>query len=324
MRIYRLLDAVGDGWTALLPIDDTNTDLPDFLPGGFHISYLQIGQELILAGYTPGMGISVNSTGKMKTLRGFSFSFQALRTNLARSFEVTSQSFRQRAQELAQQIGIAAIFDETVEEIIIPRITAAENDTIASHLSLFALQYRILMSSTPQGDLFFTRPTSQGETISVFEEGVKPVTDITVDFRGEDLASAYKGGGSYSALWTSDPKRGVAKIDFVPRNLIRNIMIDEIQAQNIEQTMRWIRNQAIANAVNIQVTVASWTDDNDRPWQINKLVRLNAPTAKIDNFLFLIKRIEYNLEPASKQAILSLVDPKVYSEKDVQLPWPVL
>jgi len=317
-KIIRTMHTAADAWSATIPWkpgEDPELD-KRVIFYAYPPAAIYIGGELIINGLLYVSESSKSSSGIVKNLQGFSFTADLIDSKMKPPYEKNNVTLKQRADELVKPFGIDAIFNDDFGGPF-DRVTAKESDSVFSHLASLAKQRSLLISSTVDGNLSFTKAASG-----------KPVTTLEEDKQGTETFDAKADGrkrfNTYRALGQSPSgaKVGIAKDSKVPRSRFFTFQADETISGDIEQVARWQRSKQLAEALTIPFPVTSWFDQNGRRWKENTLVEVVSPTLHLSKgFTFLIKSVEYNDGTSGKTAILNLVPPQVYTGEELVDPW---
>lgn len=317
-RIVRTIDTAADGWSAAIewrPGDNAEVD-KRVAPYRYPPAAVYIGGNIMVNGllYVSESVLSANQS--KKNLEGASFTADVVDSTLKPPYEKNNVTLKQRAEELVKPLGINVIF-EADEGGIFDRITALESDTIFQHLAGLASQRGLLISSTRQGDLLFTR-AAFGKPVATLEEGQQGAREFRARFDGRKRFNVYRAIGNSPA----GNKVGIAKDDVVPRSRFLTFKANETIAGDIGKAAEWKRSKQLADALTIPFPVDSWFTRGGELWEENKLVTVVSPTIHVpDGFDFLIRSVEYIDETNGKTAILNLVPPQVYTGEPLIEPW---
>jgi prophage tail gpP-like protein len=328
-RIFRVLDAPGDGWSAVIPWTPGEKPTEDkiLVPGKYNSAAVYIGNALIIAGYISDVSPSLTESGRTKVLKGWSFTVDPIDSDMFPPFEANKITLEQRASELMKPFGIKIEIQnaDEVKSYQFERLTAGHSEKVAQHLQKVASQLRVLTSSTQNGDLLFTKADTEAETYGSLEEGSNIIgspSSYAMIFEGRKRFNTWKGAGAFTYLYDKNPKYGIAKDDTVPRTRFKNFQTNDFNQQNVADLANWKRNLSITEAIRFNIPVTSWLAPNGKLWATNKKVSVKSKTLFIpDGYTFLIQRIEYVFDNTGKTAFLSLVFPQIYTGEDIKIPW---
>ena len=311
-----------DGWTAQLawiPGEDKEID-KRLLPFALPEAAVYLGGKLRINGLLYGVTPGLSGDKSIKDLAGFSFSADAIDSTIKPPYEVNGLTLKQRADQLLAPIGIRAVF-ETEVGAAFERMTAEPTETIVAHLSKYAAQRGILISSTPSGDLLFLRANTESEPVGTLQEGRTPVTAWTATYDGRKIYNAYKAIGEAPA---ETANTAVATDDEVPRARTLTFKTDDTTTGDIQGAADWRRSKQLAEALGISLPVDSWYAPNGELWEENTLVTVISESLDIpDGFTYLITKVEPEFQTNGTTATLVLVPPQVYTGEPIIRPWKV-
>lgn len=320
-RILKTIDTISDGWSAVLPwIPGENLMIDEKLkPFGYTPASVYIGNELLINGLLYTSDVILNIDGSVRNLQGWSFTIDLVDSTLKSSYEKNNMTLQQIAEEIVRPFGIEVIFNSDPGGKF-DRVTANESETVARFLVRLARQRSLLITSTPEGNLLFTKTTSNKNPVDVIEEGGTIVNNFNIKFDGRRRFNSYAAIGQ-SPLGN---KKGIAKDDKVPRSRFLTFRANETISGDIEKAAKWKRNGAVTESLIIPIPVIGWFDSNGNLWRENTIVTVKSKSMYIpDGHDFLIRAVEY-IETGDRQtAILNLVPPEVYTEDEIIEPWSV-
>lgn len=321
-RVIRTMDTPADGWTAQLawfPGEDKEID-KRLLPFALPEAAVYLGGKLRINGILYGVNPGLKDDGSTKDLAGFSFTADAIDSTIMPPYEVNGLTLKQRADQLLAPIGIRAVFDTEVGAAF-ERMTAEPTDTIVGHLTKYAAQRGILISSTPSGDLLFLRANTDGEPVGTLQEGRTPVTAWAATYDGRKIFNAYKAIGQTPG---QEANVAVATDEDVPRARSLTFKSDDATTGDIQGAADWKRSKQLAEALGIQLPVDSWYAPNGELWEENTLVTVISETLDIpDGFTYLITKVEPEFQTGGTPAVITLVPPQVYTGEPVTRPWKI-
>lgn len=318
-RILRTMDTAADGWSCTLPwTPGENHNLDESLkPFRYPTASVYIGSELMVNGLLYSISPSLSDSGRSKALQGFSFTADAVDSTLKPPYERNNVTLEQVATELVGPLGISAIFDVDTGGSF-SRVTAEPTDTIFSHLAKLAAQRGVLISSTPEGDLLFTRAIS-GKTVGTLEENGPYVTEWAASFDGRNLHNAYRAIGQSPG---DNAKVAIAKNDNVPRARFLTFKADDTTRGDILNAAEWRRSKLIADALTMAFPVVDWFAPDGSIWRENTLINVVSPTLDLpDGFVFLIRSVEFILDGGGRSAILNIIPPQAYTGEKIPDIW---
>ncbi|MHA1287296.1 MAG: phage baseplate assembly protein [Candidatus Thorarchaeota archaeon] len=317
-RVMRTMDTAADGWTASLAWNPVIADRVElFRPYAYHPAEVYLGGKLMVRGYLYVVSPSLNPTRREMKLEGWSFTADAIDSTLKPPYKRNNITLKQRAEELVRPLGIDVQFDIDDDKPF-KRVTAGKEDTIFEHLAGLAKQRGVLISSTVQGKMLFTRAASGTPQVALFED-FPPFQNIAAKFDGRARFNVYKAVGQSPK---KNSKTAVAKDDRVPKSRFTTFSADDTEGDDIQKAADWRRSKQIADALTIPFPTSSWYNANGELWRENTLVSVISPSIFCPNgFDFLIRSVEYLFEPGGTSAILNLVPPQTFTGEVVDEPW---
>ena len=319
-RVIRTMDTFADGWTATIPWNPGEDEVLDkkMIPFSYPTASIYIGGELIVNGvlYTHNPSLSVS--GSINNVEGWSFTADGIDSTIKPPYEKNKTSLEQIATELADTLGIKAIFDFDSGGAF-DRITASPSDTIFSHLSKLAEQRGLILTSTPSGDMLFTK-TIESKSVGTLEEGDGLTLGFGAKFDGRQRFNAYRVIGQSPSFLAA--KVGIANDDNVPRSRFLTSEANETTKGNIINAADWKRSKQIAKALEIPFNTEGWYAPDGSLWAPNTNLTVNSKTLGLPNgFTFAIKRVELSIDENKQSAKLSLVPPQVFTGEPLEDPW---
>lgn len=317
-RTMRTMDTAADGFTASMewePGRDLKLD-KILAPYSYAPAQVYIGDERLVTGLIYSVEPSKSQNGTVQNLEGFSLTADLVDSTIQPPYERNNVTLKQVASEVVKPLGIGVVFDVS-EGGAFDRVTADENDSIFSHLSKLAAQRSILISSTVQGELLFTKAKA-GKPVAMLEEDQQGALEYQAKFDGRQRFNAYRVIGR-SPLGNKD---AVAKDNKVPRSRFVTIRADETTSGDIGQAAKWRRSKSLVEALTINFPVVGWYNQQGNLWRENTIVTVKSPTLHLANgFDFIIRAVEYVEENGGRTANLSLVPPQVYTGEELVDPW---
>jgi prophage tail gpP-like protein len=318
-RIIRTIDNAADAWSSVLSWNPgENKELDKRLrPYAYPKASVYIGGELVINGVLYTVESNLSARGRTKTLAGWSFTADAIDSTLQPPYEKNNVTLKQRADELVESLGIRAVFNDDVGGKF-DRVTAAATDTVFSHLAKLATQRGFLITSSPNGDLLFTK-ASNDEPVGTLTEDSPMVQSWAGKFDGRARFNAYRAIGQSPG---DNAKVAIAKDDAVPRSRFMTFTAKDTIAGDIQSAADWRRSKQIVDALTISLPVSSWFSPNGSLWKENTLVTVISETLHIpDGFTLLIRSVEYIFAKTGQTAILSLIPKEAYTGEAIVEPW---
>jgi len=318
-QAVRTADTAADGWVASIARDTSDDDLTELLrPYKYREAAVYLGGKLVVNGRLYGVQHTITENGGVVCdLEGWSYTADMIDSTLKAPYEANKINLETRARDLVEPLGISVLF-EVDDDPPFDRVTADKTDTIFDHLLSLAKQRGVLVTSTNQGELLFTKAQS-GDPVGTIEEGVPPFVNVSAKFDGRARFNRYKAVGQSPK---KNAKTATAADDRVPSSRFLTFQADESTGGDIQKAADWRRSKQIADALTIRLPVPSWYAPNGELWQPNTLVTIKSPTIYLeDGFNFLIREVEYEFRDDGTTANLSLVTPETYSGESIVEPW---
>lgn len=321
-QVVRTIDTCADGWTATIawtPGADTELD-KRVQPFKYQKASVYLGGELMVSGYLYGVEPSITNQGIKKSLEGWSFTADLIDSTMKPPYEANNITLLQRAKNLIEPLGISVVVDDGVDTGgKFGRVTAEAAETIFNHLKLLASQRGVLISSTVQGDLLFTRAKDKAAPIGTIEEGQGFATEYVVNFDGRARFNSYR---VLSDTPLKSSNVSIAKDDNVPRSRFITMRANENNQGGIKGTAEWQRSKTIADALTFDLPVSSWYGPDGKKWRENTIVTVKAASLGLpDGYGMLIKKVTYDYTIGGAAAVLSLVPPAAYTGEKLDDPW---
>jgi prophage tail gpP-like protein len=323
--VTKTMDTAADGWTALFAWDPGADSEIDKLTSPYRYSkaVVSLDGKLAVSGRLYTVSPKFDGKGHSKTLKGFSYTIDAVDSHMKPPYEANSVTLEQRARELLKPLGIGVQVDPNIDiSGQFDRVTGTPTETIFSHLRKLAEQRKAMLSSTPSGDLLITKAdiVSPIAPVGTLEEGVSFVSEFSGTFDGRKRFNVYRTIGQ-GAL-KKDQKVGIAKDDLVPLSRFRTFRVNDSLKGEMNQAAVWIRNQETAKAQTIPLSLDSWNAPNGEQWQVNTKIFIKSITLGIPGgFTFIITRIDFGWSPKGKKSIIHILPVSFYSDGDLLSPW---
>ena len=156
-RLIRTMDTAADGCTCQIVRKYDDNELEKLLtPYTYPNCQVFIGNELLLSGAVYSIAPNISDQGDLLDLEIWSYTADIIDSTMSAPYEQSNITLKDRADVLLKNIGIKSVFDFT-DNSPFDRVTADRTDTIFSHLSELASQRGLLISSTIEGNLLFTK-----------------------------------------------------------------------------------------------------------------------------------------------------------------------
>lgn len=321
IRAIVTMDTGADSWSARIqwtPGLDKDLDAIA-IPYGYPKAQLYIGNQLLITGAMYSVMPEFSKDGLSLTFEGFSFAADVIDSTMPTPFEQEDISLEDRANQILQHIGIKSEFGSP-QGGQFDRVTGEITDTIWSHLQSLAAQRGLLVNSTPEGNLLFTK-TTESAPVGTIESGDPLPIGWGAKFDGRLLFNQITAIGESPGAPT---KQATVTDDNVPRSRFITFKADNTIAGDLEAAANWKRSKQFADALTIPFPVSGWYAPDGTLWKENTLVTIVSPEIFVPNgFTFLIRSVEYVLENSGRTATLQIVPPNVYTGERIVLPWEV-
>ena len=318
-RVIKTMDTAAHAWAASvawIPYQDEELDSL-FKPFSYPKAQIYIGNELLITGALYTVSPSRSLSGYVVNLDGYSYAADIIDSVVTAPYEVNDTTLQDRANKLLQNAGIRAIFEYDGGGAF-KRITADKNDKIFDHLLSLAKQRGLLITTSSDGNLLFTKAKTNTESVGTIEFG-KHFVSMEGSFDGRTMYNSITAYGESP----ENPTKMATIIDSsIPKSRAFAFDADETTSGDIEAAAKWERSRIYAESLTIAIPVIGWFAPNGELWRENTIVSVISPGLFTKNgFNFLIKQVEFILENNGKTAILSLIPPSIYTGEEIILPW---
>lgn len=319
IEIFKIIDKPVFGWSAKIEwIPSQDAALDEILtPYSYPLFSLFIGQELVMGGLVYNIAPSQEGEQSVMNLQGFSFAADAMDSSVEPPYETNKITLEERADKLIRRFGIEVEFDVDSGGVF-DRITADKNEKIGDHLLKLATQRGFLITSTPAGNIFFTK-ADQGINMGLVEQNDPIVLGWSANYDGRERFFSYRVFGQ-SPL--NNNFEGRSLDNNVPRARALNFFVDDATTGNIQNTANWKKTRQVAKAFNLSLRVMGWFAPNGKLWKEGNKITIYSPVIFIKKeFEFLIKGVTFSLVEDAQEAVLNLVPPQVFSGGEIEDPW---
>jgi prophage tail gpP-like protein len=275
---------------------------------------IKVGKDLILTGYIDEISVTSDSEDHILSVLGRSKAGDLVDCSaIYKTGTFVNQTLVDIAKKICSPFGISAKTDVTGIGTI-KKVSIQDGETCFDFLNRSAKMEGLLLTSTPSGDVLFTRAgrSKRSFTISSTTNAIKcEYTDNKKDvfssyiFKGQTLTGEEYRGKNYK------PKASAS--DALTKRYRPIIIQAESQAENARLSVRakWERNVRRSQAKKIAYTIPGWRE-NGVLWDINSLVSVADPILGIEDTL-LIASVELSLDESGTKTTLELVHPNAYS-----------
>jgi prophage tail gpP-like protein len=320
-RVMLTMDTASDGWTATLPWKPgENPALDERLrPYSYAPAKVYVGGILKITGKVYISESETSSDGTLKNLEGFSRTADILDSMMRPPYEENNITLKQRASKLAAPHGIKVVVEANTGGPF-DRVTAGETEKKGAHLAKLARERGVLQSSTANGNLLYWEANVDGAPVVTLEEGQFPVGKLSFRADGRRRYSSYQAIVSTPFGASESPP---IKDKTIPGSRLFTFRVQDSTAGELNDTAKWERNRALADALTIPIPVVGLLNPRDgKPWEVNKKVTVVSPSLHVpDGFDFIIRAVELEARENEKSSILNIVPPQVYTKEELVEPW---
>lgn len=236
--------------------------------------------------------------------------------------EFDGLSLQTIADKAAHPFSIPVVFD-TPPGPVFEQVAAQPSSKILAFLIGLAKQRGLLVSDNPGGELVFFKPIESGPAVAAVHQDQNRFLSGAPGFNGQQYFSSVTGlSPNEIARFSEEFTVENTKLEGVIRPY--TFSIEDTTDVDIQTTVRAKIGRMFADAINYEVTVQGWRDDNGDVWAPNKLVKLLAPGIMIYTESDLIIK-SVTLKRAAEggdTATLRLVLPGAFNGKIPEvLPW---
>ncbi len=320
-RILRTMDTAADAWTCSLAwVPGKDPEFDNLIsPFQYTPAQVYIGNELIINGSLYGVQPQSTETGLTIVLTGYSFAADVIDSTMPEPYEEENITGEERVNSTIKGMGIKAVFERIDSDPQFDRVVGEITDTIFGHLSELAFQRGILISSTPNGDLLFTRANVNGKSVGTLRSGSPLPLGWGANFDGRKLFNSIRAIGESPG---DAVKQAVSVDSNIPKSRFMTFKADNTTTGNIQDAANWKRSKQYAEALTIPFPVTGFYAPDGTLYRENKIVTVISAEIFVPNgFDFLIKQVEYQQTADGNVTTLGLVPPAVYSGEKIDLNW---
>lgn len=324
-RAIRTMNTVADACSfriAWTPGKDKKLDAL-LLPNSYPDAQVFIGNELIISGALYSVAPDVSKEGITVQCEVFSYTADLIDSTMPKPYEANKITLKARADQLLQPFGIKSVFESGIGDLKrFDRVTADRQDKVFNHIASLAAQRGLLLSSTPTGDLLFTKAKTGQKPVGTIESGGMYPLSWGAKFDGRANFNSITAFGESPG---NSNKSATVVDDNIPRSRFISFKADETTDGDIETAANWRRSKNNAASLTIPFPVFGWYAPDSTLWKENTLVTIKSPEIFCPNgFTFLIEQVEYIVEKSGLTTTLSIVPPTVYTGDRLILPWEVV
>ncbi len=288
--------------------------------GKYQLVRLYHNGELLTTGFVLKQGFSNSATKELVSFSGYSVPGVLEDSQIpptAYPLQSDGLNLRQIAEKLLRPFHLKIEIDPSVSvqmNKVYPKTTASETESVKDYLTSLATQRDIVITSTPNGRVLFTKAKTNQNPILHFEKDMVG-TNYSLSFNGQGMHSeihvlkqASKDGGNAGQYKILNPYVPVSTTAFRPKVITQSSGDDN-------DTKKVAENELARELKNIVLTI-----NTDR-WEIDgKIIKPNNLITITDPDLFLYKKTKFFIESIQfsgnntvQTATLTCVLPEVYS-----------
>lgn len=235
--------------------------------------------------------------------------------------EFNNQGLKNIAARLVRPFGIGVKFDAD-QGAIFERVACEPGKKVLPFLSELAKQRDIVISSTKDGALLFSKSVSGIAPVAKLLQGNSPVVSVSSFFSNQEY---------YSHITGLEPVIvGLAGSQFTVKNprlpgVVRpyTFAVNDTHDADVQAAVKSKSGRMFGNMVAYSVKVSTWRDPGGSLWQPNTIVSLESTDSMIYNpYDFVVRGVEFERDSKKEHATLDLVMPGSFSgEVPEVLPW---
>lgn len=287
--------------------------------GHFHLCTLEHNNEVLLTGIVLSINFKSGPKKTLVSIGGYSLPGVLEDCEIPTSaypLQTDSLSLRQIAERYTKPFGLGVVVSPSASadmDTVYEETDAKETQSVKSYLSELASQKNIIVSHTPNGNLLFTKASSNQTPIFNFEKGKTPATSMEFVFNGQAMHSTI----------TMFAQSGRDDIDTSEEESVTNPYVRyttrpkvSVHSSNYDDdTSKAVRN-ALANELrNIQMVI----DINT--WVLGgKIVRPGKIVTVLNPEVYMYKKAKWFIEEVNlsrtasvEEATLKCVLPECYT-----------
>ena len=332
--------SIFEGWEDLQVTRELNTAASDFsfqatdkwrtsgtswrLQPGDKI-HIHVGTQSFFTGYVEKMDCSIAAEKRTFTISGRSKTGDLVDCSAIGS-QFSGLTLREIAVKLCQPFNVKAVMKANPDKVF-DTITIQQGETVFSVLEKLAKQCKVLMYASYDGNLVFA-PQGEARTSSGLVQGVnllsgKASYDNSNRFseyivKAQDLSFL---GSAKQSTQSTGSVRDFGVTRYRPLVLVSEQSADGAGSENRANYEAKIR---AAKALEVEVEVQGWFQSDFTPWEINRLVRVDAGFLGVRRQM-LIKKIVLNKNNSGTTSNMNLIraDAYLFDNKNVKKEDPL-
>ncbi len=325
-RVIRTMDTPADGFACKTMWDPDNPLFSKyyelFHPQNESLVKAYVGGRLKVTGAIYIQEPTITPSNQTITIKGFSHTADMVDSSIGAKHEFKELTLAQIADELIRKpYGLEVNFSEgaTSRDGVFDRVKAGPTEKIGAFLAKLCKQRGILFSTDVRGNSYFLTADDSGEPVDSLGDSLFKTSEGSAIFNRRKRFHSYK---AIAQRRGAAKKTAVSIDNAVSYTRMHSFSADETTAGNLQTAADWAKAKALGDAYTLPITVDNWYDADGRLWEENTFVTLVSSTLFLPNgYTFLIRGVEYVIEPNKQYAILSLVPPSVLSGGKLEDPW---
>ena len=291
-----------------------------FRPLSYNSVEIYDGNTLLLTGVILSHRYSPSNTRNLVPVSGYSLPGVLVDSSIPTSkypLETLGKSLIEITEDLISEFGISLVVDPSVQEDaakLYEKSLAKGNQTVGNYISKLASQRNIIVSHTPRGEVLFTRPRKNQQSIATYRENV-PTLQFNLTVNGQGMHSA-----------VTVLKQGTVGSSIEGNATANNPLITAFRPLVKEQTngSSGDTDDAARNAISAELKNISLMIDTDR-WiwfdgrtistlAVNNYVDVIAPQCYIARRAsFFVKKVTFIEDNQRRTARLECVLPETFN-----------
>jgi len=289
--------------------------------GHYHICKVTHNGETLLTGNMISQGFVSSSQRKLVAITGYSLPGVLEDCEIPPKIyplQSDNLSLKQIAQKIIAPFGLKMVIDSSVSSLMnssFKKSTAKENQNIKSYLSELASQKNIVLSHTPNGELWFTKAKTKQKPILDFDtsKGAIPGTEFTLQFDGQAMHShitvqkqASTDGGNAGEYTIRNP--------YVINSVYRPKVISQNSGDD-NDSQKAAKTALAAELKNLKLTIKTdrWIVDGKIIKPNNLITVINPEIYAFKKQTWFIESIDFVGDNTQTTATLNCVIPEVYN-----------
>ncbi|MBA7660702.1 hypothetical protein ES703_68708 [subsurface metagenome] len=316
VTINRSIDTCDDEFALTSPFDPERKDFIRRLkPFGYQTCRLYLGNEMVLKGLVEKIEPVLTAEDITLTLQGRSLTGTLVDSCIdSKATQFNKQTLKTIATWVCDLFGVGVEMpDGDTDRINETRVEPGQ--TAFDYLNQLAQGKGMLISSNGKGTLIIKRSNPNQKTVASIVEGESPLLGGMAAYDGTQRFSRYK------VLLQADGNPsifGVVEDMGVPINRPKIVRSNEIEGENrkdAETAAAWRRTMALAESVDLSVTISDWRTPEGALWNKGVIVTLKAPSLMVyKESPFTVAGVTLRIdEIKGRVADLRLVLPETYT-----------